>query len=95
MKAIVSGVIEGIRNRRIGSTIREVLSEENVPVDIQKMKLIQRKTGTQYLKIRTRFIVYLADFFVVKLKPVNFNGFTPRGYQARCVALDYFDKRSP
>jgi hypothetical protein len=34
----------------MGSIIIEVFCAENVPVDIQKIKLIQRSTGTQYLK---------------------------------------------
>ncbi len=41
--------ISGARKRRTGSTIRELFSEENVPVDIQKIKASHKITGPQYL----------------------------------------------
>jgi hypothetical protein len=45
------GEIEGIRNFRIGSMIREVFSEEKAPVDIRNVNAIQRTTGNQYVSI--------------------------------------------
>lgn len=49
IKFAFSSEISLTRNFIIGTIIVEVCLEENVPVDIQKMKLIQRKTGNQYL----------------------------------------------
>ena len=60
---ICSGEMEGIRKWNRGSMIREVFSAENVPVDIQKIKLIQRNTGTQYLKLRKELILLWKAFF--------------------------------
>jgi hypothetical protein len=41
-----------MRKARIGPRIRDVFCEENVPVDIQKIKLIHRRTGSQYFIYR-------------------------------------------
>jgi len=41
--------IWGLRKRRIVSTKENVFCEENVSVDIQKIKHIQKITGSQYL----------------------------------------------
>jgi hypothetical protein len=42
------GKREGKRKCRIGTIKRDVCSEENIPVDIQKITPIQRITGSQY-----------------------------------------------
>gem|GEM_PF-6325224 len=42
------GKSEGKRKCRIGKIKRDVCSEENIPVDIQKITPIQRITGSQY-----------------------------------------------
>ncbi len=53
---IVSGEIEGTKKRSKGSMIKDVFCAENVPVDIQNIKLIQRSTGNQYSNFRMRLI---------------------------------------
>jgi hypothetical protein len=55
--------MEGIKKWSMGSIIREVFCAENVPVDIQKIKLIQRSTGNQYLKFRIKLTSCQADIF--------------------------------
>ncbi len=42
----------------MGSTISAVFCSENVPVDIQKIKIIQRSTGLQYLRYRIKLIFF-------------------------------------
>lgn len=42
------GKSQGKRKCRIGTIKRDVCSEENIPVDIQKITPIQRITGSQY-----------------------------------------------
>ncbi len=73
IKSTFSGAEEGIKKLRIGLMTREVFSEENVPVDIQKMKIIQKITGTQdlyFLIICITFNLLLSKSYQV-VKPMS------------------------
>jgi hypothetical protein len=48
-KPIPSDEISGVRKRRTASTKKDVFCDENVSVDIQKIRHIHRITGSQYL----------------------------------------------
>ncbi len=49
ISSAISDEIPGNRSNTIFPTALEVCSEENVSLDIQKIKPIQRTTGSQYL----------------------------------------------
>lgn len=73
IKSIAWDEISGARKRKMVSTTENVFWEENVPVDIQKLKPIQKITGSQYLmKSRSNAIQLSQNDMVLSL---NITGF--------------------
>ena len=62
------GARPGKKKLRTGTIIREVWSDESIPVDIQKITPIQRITGSQYL---TKYLMIIAHFLSYRVSIIK------------------------